>query len=149
MKIMFKILGFAFSIGVLQSCSLLRGGSSVEDISGVEWRLVSVMAADRNENLIPVAELPTLLVIDGRVSGNSGCNNYTGIAEMGRGKVSFREMAATRLFCLNGMEVETALLKVLNTVDRFTVANGVLQLMRGKTVLATFNSSNNKVWKLE
>ncbi|MBF0648578.1 META domain-containing protein [Dysgonomonas sp. GY75] len=132
------------------SCSIFKSGSPQQDISAVEWQLVSVQPENGGAYLIPASgQQATLLVIDGRVSGNTGCNSFSGNAERDKSKISFSGIGATRKFCVSGMDIEAALLKVLNSTDNFKIKDGKLQLRQGSQTLATFSDSANKVWKVE
>lgn len=152
MKAIFLILPVAclFLLLSLGSCSLFKSSSPQPDISAVEWQLVSVQPENGDAKLIPASgQQVTLLVIDGRASGNTGCNSFSGNAKRENNKITFSGIASTRKFCTSGMDVEAALLKALNAADNFRIKDGKLQLRQGSQTLATFSDNANKVWKVE
>ena len=78
-----------------------------------------------------------------RAAGFSGCNRYTG--SYGREGVSqhgsplqLGPMAATRMACAEGMELEQSYLQMLDTVDTFRLDGETLSLLAGPDVVATF-----------
>jgi len=142
------LLAAATSV-LLSACSLLRGNTADSDsIETVEWQLADIGSG--SGRLVPAdTQRPTLLVVDGRASGSTGCNSYSGTARRDGSKLTFGSIAATRKFCLTGMDVEAALLKALAETDNFRIKDGRLLLRRGKTELATFSPSGGNVWLTE
>lgn len=153
MKTIFYFLPAAclFLLLSFGSCSIFKGSSPQQDLSAVEWQLESVQPENGGAKLVPASgQQATLLVIDGRASGNTGCNSFSGNAERKDNKISFSGIAATRKFCISGgMDIEAALLKALNSADNFRIKAGKLQLRQGSQTLATFSDNANKVWKVE
>jgi heat shock protein HslJ len=73
---------------------------------------------------------------ENRVAGSGGCNRITGsFGRSGTDGLTFSRMAATRMAC-PGPDLETPFLRVLARVDKFDIAQGVLTLRQGQTVLA-------------
>ncbi|GAB6119223.1 META domain-containing protein [Dysgonomonas termitidis] len=152
MRTIFRTLPVAglFLLLSLGSCSLFKSNSPQPDLSAVEWQLVSVQPENGGANLVPASgQQATLLVIDGRASGNTGCNSFSGNAKRDNNKISFSGIASTRKFCTSGMDIEAALLRALNSADNFRIKDGKLQLRQGSKTLATFSDNANKVWKVE
>jgi len=82
---------------------------------------------------------------DGRASGFSGCNRYTGgYSREGSSQhgspLSFGNMAGTMMACADGDEIERMYLKVLGQVDVFHVQGKTLSLLQGDQVMATFRA---------
>lgn len=79
-----------------------------------------------------------------RVSGNTGCNNFSGRFETGPlDKIQFSKVISTRMACRN-MEMERDFLKVLETADNFTIHADELVLNKAKMApLARFKSAFN------
>ncbi|CAK8721994.1 hypothetical protein KKHLCK_11250 [Candidatus Electrothrix laxa] len=76
------------------------------------------------------------------IQGSAGCNNFTGSWFFADNDFVFRRIAATRMACPVGMEVEYAFLQALDNTQRYTIKGDVLSLRdrRGK-VLARLRHS--------
>ncbi|QHI39291.1 hypothetical protein IMCC3317_47010 [Kordia antarctica] len=93
-----------------------------------------------------------------RVNGYSGCNTFMGTYKLEDGnRISFSQMASTRMICPDAKINESEILNIFNTADNFTLRNGELSLNIAKRApLATFKKAemNNdqiveKYWKLK
>ncbi|MFE3293328.1 META domain-containing protein [Rhodococcus sp. NPDC059234] len=75
---------------------------------------------------------PTLTVAaDGTVSGSTGCNRFTGTAEVSGDTVTFGPLATTRMACPEDVaQVERAVLAVLDGPTTATIDSDRLRLMR-------------------
>lgn len=76
----------------------------------------------------------------GRISGNGGCNNFFGDAEVlfttnNAGNIRFSKLGSTMMACPNQLEQEQRLFKLLEQVDTFVFADGELQFKRGAQIL--------------
>ncbi|MBS1597901.1 MAG: META domain-containing protein [Bacteroidetes bacterium] len=79
-----------------------------------------------------------------RVSGNSGCNNFTGSFILtGANHITISKVASTRMAC-PGMDVEAEFLKVLGDTDSYDVKGGILSLKNAGAVLAKFTTIRKK-----
>lgn len=95
------------------------GALAADTISGA-W---SVVAVDGK-----AASGPTLAVQDSRVSGNGGCNRYSGPADMAAGKARFGPLVATRMACEN-LPVEQAYFAAMEKVRGYRLdGDGALLL---------------------
>lgn len=108
--------------------------SSSDALADTEWRLVELMGKPVPKAEEPVKAITMKLTKDGnRVSGYSGCNNYTGTftspAEM---RLTFSQMAVTKKACMNGMDLEDQYLKVLAQVDNYSVNGNMLSLNKAR-----------------
>lgn len=76
---------------------------------------------------------------DGKVEGTTGCNRFTGTADLDAGVLAFGAMAVTEMACLEPerMDRETAWLKALSGVRSFVAAPEGLWLMREDGTVAT------------
>ena len=76
---------------------------------------------------VPVPEdagLSLMVTFDGKVSGTTGCNQFTGTADLDAGVMSFSPLAVTEVTCANpdAMQREAAYLKALTEVRWFLAA---------------------------
>src|SRR5262245_21140751 len=65
----------------------------------------------------------------GRVSGSDGCNRITGSYQLTGDRVTFTQMAATQMACLNTSEIEGPFRDALNNASRLTVAGDRMELL--------------------
>lgn len=73
----------------------------------------------------------------GKISGNTGCNSFTGQAVIDAGTVQFPEsMAMTKMLCPG--EGEQSFLKTLRTVNRYAVSGNTLTLIMGDIAVMRF-----------
>ena len=84
---------------------------------------------------VPVPEgagLSLSVSFDGKVEGTTGCNRFTGTAEMDAGTLILGPLAVTEMACAEPekMEREAAWLKALGEVRGFVVSPGGLWLQR-------------------
>ena len=79
------------------------------------------------------------------MSGFSGCNNFTGSYELDEAasRVRFGQMAGTRKFCSEGMDLETSFMAVLEQADSYSLNGDTLTLNRARMApLARFEASD-------
>jgi heat shock protein HslJ len=97
------------------------GGDPAHLLHGAEWTVEQV-----GDGGVVDAPRPTLRFGgDGRVSGSTSCNTFTGAFTMTGEGVSFSQLASTRKACLPVlMERERAFLQVLEGVYRFDIGPG-------------------------
>lgn len=75
---------------------------------------------------------------DKRVTGNTGCNSFSGPFRQQDNKISFEEtMAMTRMFCPG--KGETAFLETLKKVNSFSVDGKTLNFIMGDIAIMRFN----------
>ena len=98
------------------------------EFEGVQWILYEI-------NSKPVADFGTVrkpnLMLDGvrkRISGNDGCNSFSGRYEIQKdGSIGIGPLASTEMFC-EGDRFSEPFYKVLNQIDRYHIKMGVLTL---------------------
>jgi heat shock protein HslJ len=80
-----------------------------------------------------------------RVEGNGGCNGYGGTYELMDGnRIRFSKMISTMMYC-SRMDTETALYKVFETADNYTVSGDMLHLNKARMApLAKFVAVKDK-----
>lgn len=131
MKNLFLALSAAL---VITSCTATSGakvGTAQPALLGTEW----VLAEDVN------SEQPTMLVEAGKISGNSGCNNYFSNSFMSNqksGDFAASNIGSTRKACIN-MSVENNFLNMLQEANKYIVNGTTLELYKDKILLLKFN----------
>ncbi len=75
-----------------------------------------------------------------KVSGRGGCNRFFGNYEMDGDKLKFSPLGATRMACPD-LQLETEFFKALETVDTYSIKDGLLSLKSKDKVVAVFNKA--------
>lgn len=75
-----------------------------------------------------------------KVSGFAGCNQFSGSYNLEGKKLSLKNLAATKMFCSETMEIETRYLQALNETDSYKIEEHVLFLNQGDQHLAKFQA---------
>lgn len=85
------------------------------------------------------AGLSLRVAFDGKVSGTTGCNQFSGKADLDAGVISFGPLAVTEMACAEPerMEREAAYLKALTEVRWFIASPDGLWLTREDGTVAT------------
>ena len=73
---------------------------------------------------------------ESRVNGNLGCNRFFGSFEINDNSLKFSKLGATKMMCINSMEIEAGFSAALNATDSYEIKGGALILKNGKKVLA-------------
>lgn len=112
------------------------GQSQVQDLTGTEWRLVSLAEV----GAIDPARAPTLGFQElDRVGGNTGCNQYGGPVSLEGTRIRFGPLVATKMACVDTLvqQIETAYLAALEATTTFRIDGEQLVLEgEGGTELA-------------
>lgn len=90
-------------------------------LEGVTWILTQYIAADGTQQIVNVG---VNAEFDGStISGNSGCNTYSGSYTATGSDISFGPIATTQMACAaNEMAVETQYLKLLSEAATFEIS---------------------------
>lgn len=103
-----------------------------DGVTGQYWKLVEL----RGQAIDELEREPHLILeaADGRVTGFAGCNGFTGSYTLDEqnARISFGQLAMTRMFCAAGMETETTFSQVLEEVDNYSLNGDSLTLNRGR-----------------
>lgn len=113
-------------------------------LNGRKWILATIAGLDslpemeaRDPHIIFDAE-------EQRIHGFAGCNSFFGQYQIKPdSKISFANIASTKMYCANTMELETAFLKALSDCKEVSVTGNTLQLLNaeGQTI-AVFEDLN-------
>jgi len=72
----------------------------------------------------------------GNVNGHLGCNRFHGSFEINGKSLKFSQLAATKMFCFDSMDIEDGFNSALNSTDNFEIKDGALLLKQDEKVLA-------------
>lgn len=104
------------------------------------WKLVEL----RGHPVAPTTNEAHIILKTGdhRVTGSGGCNRIMGHYELNDPeRIRFSQMAATRMACLDGMELEQDFLRVLESADSYHLDGDRLVLIRARMApLARFEA---------
>ena len=105
------------------------------------WKLIELFG-----NLVPASENKareayiTFRIEGNQINGNGGCNRFAGSYQLKTpDKLVLSQVAATRMMCIDNMDMEDKFMQVLNSVDSYTIKNDTLTLNNAQmTSLARF-----------
>ena len=104
-------------------------------LGGIPWLLVSYGAAAAPVAVLPDAPINIDFTQQG-VTGNSGCNQYSGTFIYNNNTLTFSPLISTQKACAEPiMTQEGAYLKALQTATGYQIANGQLQINYPEGVL--------------
>jgi heat shock protein HslJ len=99
---------------VLHGC----GGAPLALLSGSDWRIEEIAG----QGVIDASDVTLTVSPEGQVSGQAGCNRYTGGVELTGEGLTFGPLASTRMMCPEALMVQEArYFEVLSGVDRFDI----------------------------
>lgn len=99
---------------VLRGC----GGAPLALLSGSGWRIEDIAG----QGVIDASDVTLTVSPEGQVSGQAGCNRYTGGVELTGEGLTFGPLASTRMMCPEALMVQEArYFELLSTVDRFDI----------------------------
>lgn len=113
------ILSLLAAVSALGACGPgSQAGSGSDALAANSWRAVEVSGKP-----VPANLEVTLSFADGRVSGNSGCNNYGGDATATGDSLRVSAIMSTKMACLEPgvMETEMTYLQALQGAERWAV----------------------------
>lgn len=113
-----------------------QGGSDA--LAGSKWRLIEL----NGQPPVSGGETPTLqFAADGSsVSGNGGCNQFSGPYTQNGDSLDIGPLIATRRACVDpaANAQETAYFQALESTTRYSIERGQLVLYSGDQVVARF-----------
>jgi heat shock protein HslJ len=139
-----------YIVGVLALMSLAvvvqaQTGLSTDQrtVVGPEWRLVTFGPAGAETGVVAGTTVTLRFGEDGRASGSTGCNSYSGTYQVRGDNISFSRLVSTRRACLdqNANQQEQRFLSSLEAANRFRLLTNRLTILsdRGRNVLNFVN----------
>lgn len=106
-----------------------RATSEAHSLVGTFWELTHVRG-DAIDGQTDKRKLNMVLTDDGkRVSGFSGCNQFSGTYSLDGDRLSVSQLASTRMACFAGMDTEQAFQKALQDVTHYQQQGAELRLL--------------------
>jgi len=125
-------IGFSLSlILILGNISMAENANSVAVLEADHWHLVQYLNAS-DDTSIPLDGNPVSLQLsEGKISGNSGCNNYLGSYSVAGEKLDFAQsIGATMKLCPPPvMELEQTYFELLSQVKGYHIDDETLVLL--------------------
>mgnify|MGYP001274395903 CR=1 FL=1 len=109
---------------VITSCG---GIGNSANLAGTSWKLVNYGSNTSLTAAVP--DVPTSLDIgkDGKMSGNVGCNSFSGDYKVNGSQITFGTVVSTLMACPDPvMKQEAAVLKVFSGTASFTLDAGTI-----------------------
>lgn len=134
----------ALALGLIMSahtCNEKAGKTAGNGLAQGKWVLEQLngkrveMPGDKENPYLTVDSLAE------NVSGFAGCNRMFGPIRVWGDSISFANLAATRMYCVETQHIEDEFMKALNEASTFTLKDGQLTLRNG-TDLAVFRKQD-------
>lgn len=123
-------LGMALALVVGACVSQQQAAPSGPSLTG-NWQVVSMVGG-----ALPAGASVTLDFAGKTVSGNAGCNTYSGNYVQNGQNLTFAPTALSRKACAPQlMDVESGFTKALAAVNRYDMADNTLRLFVGDTLI--------------
>lgn len=134
-------LALVMALGACTPAQVQGGSDAPVPLAGTSWVLTEL----NGQTPVAGGSRLTLAFAAGepRVSGNGGCNQFTGPYAQNGASLRMGPLASTRRACLDpaGNAQETAYLQALESTTRFATDGGQLLLYRDTQVVARFQSA--------
>lgn len=128
MKTSRAVPAFAFALVAIAACQSTQPGAGTTDITQIQDRVWVAETIEGQPVSTGVASTLTLGA-DGRASGSTGCNRYTGGTAIDGAQLHFGQLAMTKMACLGpAMAQETHFTQALQRTARWSLAGETLLL---------------------
>ena len=117
-------------------------------LTGFDWRLDSLGPSGSEAPVIAGTTVTLKFGEDGRASGSTGCNSYSGTYQVRGDNISFSRLISTRRACLdqNANQQEQRFLSTLEAANRFRLSSNRLIILsdRARSTLSFVNNSTEE-----
>jgi heat shock protein HslJ len=111
-----------------------------EPLTGTNWTLDSLYSGDAVSSVLSGTMITAVFDREGRVSGSTGCNHYSGSYTVTENSLAISSLGSTKMACQGEdiMQQESTYLASLNSAAGFTISGNRLKLAdeRGTTLLS-------------
>ncbi|HET6861833.1 MAG TPA: META domain-containing protein [Pyrinomonadaceae bacterium] len=134
--------------GLSLALTLIVAGSAFSaqrSLAGTQWRLDSFGKAGDEKPILDGTSITIQFGTDGRASGSSGCNSYSGTYNAEGEHLSFGQMISTMRACVEpkANQQEQTYMAALRAITRFTITESRLTLSDGGEVVLNFSSQSS------
>ena len=136
----FTVKGDELTLTGANNTTLATYKAESQDLSGTNWEVIAYN--NGKEAVVGVAIGTTLTASfdkDGNLSGNSGCNNYSGPYKVNGNQINIGPLASTQMYCDNPagvMDQEAQYLAALQTASTYQIEGDRLELRTADGALA-------------
>jgi heat shock protein HslJ len=114
---------------ILSACASLDAQASQTNLAGTSWVLISYGNVADQSPALPGVPTSVIFASDGQVSGNLGCNGFSGNFKVKDGKLEFNALASTLMACPDPQMVqEGSAFKVLSGTVSFSLEGDLLTI---------------------
>ena len=132
--VLLVLMSFAFMVQAQTTMS-----TDQRVLTGREWRLLSLGPTGAEATVVAGTKVTLTFGEDGRASGSTGCNSYSGTYQVRGDNISFSRLVSTKRACLdqNANQQEQRFLSTLEAANRFRLTNNRLTILsdRGRSSL--------------
>jgi heat shock protein HslJ len=150
-----RFRGSVLSVLTLLSFASVAQAQTTRDLStdrrvltGTEWRLVFFGPAGAEASLVAGTTVTLKFGEEGRASGSTGCNSYSGTYQVRGDNISFGRLISTKRACLDqsANQQESRFLSALEAANRFRLSSNRLTILsdRGRNALNFVNSQDSE-----
>jgi heat shock protein HslJ len=136
----FSVTDDQLTLSDASSKSILVFKAQSQDLSGTSWDVIAYNNGKQAvTSVLAGSNITAEFGSDGTLSGNSGCNTYSGTYTVTGKKITISPLASTRMACSNPagvMEQETQFLTALQTAATYNIENATLELRTKDGALA-------------
>jgi heat shock protein HslJ len=98
-------------------------------LAGTTWKLVSYGPADKQVQAAQGQDFTLTLDAQGVISGNAGCNSFSGEYKAADGQFTTDKVASTMMACADPlMQQESAVFATLNGTSKYTLDKDTLSI---------------------
>jgi heat shock protein HslJ len=106
-------------------------------LQNIHWKLVELGGKEIPGNAT-AKEMFIVFKNDSTVSGNGGCNTFSGMYSLGKNnEISFGEMVRTNMLC-SGVDFERKYINALSKTDHYKITGDTLSLRNQLVIIAKF-----------
>ncbi len=142
-----KFLTILLTIIIVQSCKCQKETTKMLDETQQEKPTeilngtYSISSIENNKTLPENLNI-TFDKNTNKVSGFSGCNQFSGTYKTKGNTILFSKLSTTKMYCENIMHVEQKLLNILNNVNSFSVEKNQINLKNNNLILIQASKNN-------
>ncbi len=125
---LFFVLGLLLPLQLYASDTGSEGAIVQASLTNTYWKLIE-LEGQAVKTAAGQREMKLTLREGSKITGFAGCNSFFGSYTFDESKITFGQLAASRKFCAETMDMENLFLKVLSEVAGYKIIGQTLQLL--------------------
>lgn len=122
---------------LLLGCTAGHSSASQEKLLlNNQWKVVELAGKNIEQPKQTAAIYIRFSAADSKIDGFGGCNRITGAYQLNNQQLTFVQIALTRKYCKNDMELEAQFVKALRNTTLYKIEENSLTLLQGTSRLA-------------